>query len=90
MGINALVDNLVEDYEMTDGSLFDWNNPKHAANPYSNRDPRFHRTILHNCAKCRVRSDDTKGLDPESRIQTGRKEVWNPVQLPTKLNTITW
>ncbi len=77
-GANAPVGNLVDDYEMADGSLFDWNNPEHAANPYSNRDPRFHGTILHNGAKWRVRPDDAKGLDPENRIQTGRKEVWNP------------
>lgn len=40
--------NLVDDYEMTDGSKFDWNNPVHAANPYSNRDPRFHQTVIYN------------------------------------------
>ncbi len=40
--------NLVDDYEMTDGSKFDWNNPDHAANPYSNRDPRLKYTILTN------------------------------------------
>ncbi|MDR1369208.1 MAG: RagB/SusD family nutrient uptake outer membrane protein [Dysgonamonadaceae bacterium] len=40
--------NLVDDFEMLDGSKFDWNNPIHAANPYGNRDPRLNLTVLHN------------------------------------------
>ncbi|HMR20329.1 MAG TPA: RagB/SusD family nutrient uptake outer membrane protein, partial [Sphingobacterium sp.] len=39
--------NLVDAYEMADGTSFDWNNPTHAANPYINRDPRFAATIIH-------------------------------------------
>jgi len=39
---------LVDAYEMTDGSKFDWNNPVHAANPYENRDPRLAFSILTN------------------------------------------
>ena len=34
--------NLVDDYEMMDGTKFDWSNPAHAAAPYENRDPRFY------------------------------------------------
>lgn len=33
--------NLVDAFEMSDGSKFDWNNLEHAANPYANRDPRL-------------------------------------------------
>ncbi len=40
--------NLVDDYEMADGSKFDWSNPVHAADPYSNRDPRLKYTVLTN------------------------------------------
>ncbi|MDR0865864.1 MAG: RagB/SusD family nutrient uptake outer membrane protein [Candidatus Symbiothrix sp.] len=40
--------NLVDDYEMLDGSAFDWNNPAHAANPYENRDPRLEFSIMTN------------------------------------------
>ncbi|MGV8090445.1 MAG: RagB/SusD family nutrient uptake outer membrane protein [Mangrovibacterium sp.] len=40
--------NLVDDYEMSDGSSFDWNNPDHAAAPFSNRDPRLNFSILTN------------------------------------------
>jgi hypothetical protein len=40
--------NLVDTYEMSDGSKFDWNNPEHSANPYQNRDPRLVMTIVTN------------------------------------------
>lgn len=40
--------NLVDAYEMKDGSKFDWNNPEHVANPYANRDPRLSMTIATN------------------------------------------
>lgn len=37
--------NLVDAFEMNDGSKFDWNNPSHAADPFSNRDPRLGLTV---------------------------------------------
>lgn len=37
---------LVDSYEMLDGTPFDWNNPKHAANPYENRDKRLQWSII--------------------------------------------
>ncbi len=40
--------NLVDAFEMKDGSKFDWNDPTMAANPYSNRDPRLARTVAYN------------------------------------------
>lgn len=40
--------NLVDAYEMNDGTAFDWNNPVHRANPYANRDPRLSMTIACN------------------------------------------
>ncbi|WP_375444758.1 RagB/SusD family nutrient uptake outer membrane protein [uncultured Fibrella sp.] len=40
--------NLVDAYEMTNGTRFDWNNPVHAANPYANRDPRLGLNIILN------------------------------------------
>lgn len=40
--------NLIDAYEMADGSKFDWTNPMHAAAPYANRDPRLSYTILTN------------------------------------------
>ena len=40
--------NLVDAYEMKDGSKFDWDDPAMVANPYSNRDPRLARTVAYN------------------------------------------
>jgi hypothetical protein len=62
---------LVDDYEMEDGTKFDWNNPEHKANPYANRDPRFYATILYEGAKWRKRPADIVDKDPEGVIQVG-------------------
>lgn len=40
--------NLVDDYEMLDGTPFDWNDPAKAAQPFENRDARLGATILMN------------------------------------------
>jgi hypothetical protein len=40
--------NLVDAYDMTNGSTFDWLNPVMAANPYANRDPRLLQTVIVN------------------------------------------
>ncbi|MCW3091462.1 MAG: RagB/SusD family nutrient uptake outer membrane protein [Ferruginibacter sp.] len=43
--------NFVDEFEVKSGSTsvpFDWNNPVHAANPYSNRDPRLAATVVYN------------------------------------------
>lgn len=40
--------NLVDAYEMKDGTTFSWSNPVHADDPYLNRDPRFYETIITN------------------------------------------
>ena len=45
---NTPTQNLVDAFETSDGTYFDWSNPKHAARPYSRRDPRFYKTILYN------------------------------------------
>lgn len=37
---------LVDSYEMADGTEFSWE--KHGKNPYENREPRFYTTILYN------------------------------------------
>ncbi|MBO9619930.1 MAG: RagB/SusD family nutrient uptake outer membrane protein [Niabella sp.] len=42
---------LVDAYEMADGSLFNWNDPAKKANPYANRDPRLYASIIYNGAK---------------------------------------
>ena len=70
-GGNTPIGQLVDDYEMIDGSKFDWNNPVHKASPYENRDPRFYASILYNGAKWRPRPADVKDLDPNGIVQTG-------------------
>lgn len=43
-----VVQQMVDDFEMADGTKFDWNNPAHAKDPYLNREPRFYSDILAN------------------------------------------
>ena len=68
---NTPIQQLVDDYEMMDGSQFDWSNPDHAAAPYSNRDPRFYGTVLYDGADWKPRPSDVAGVDPSDQIQTG-------------------
>lgn len=70
-GGNAPIQQLVDDYEMMDGSKFDWDNPDHAAAPYDNRDPRFYATVLYDGADWKPRPSDVAGIDPADQVQTG-------------------
>ena len=45
-----VLENIVEAFQMADGSAFSWSNPSEAADPYANRDPRFYADILYNGA----------------------------------------
>lgn len=74
---NTPTQNLVDDYEMIDGTVFDWNNPVHAAAPYDNRDPRLYATILHDGADWKPRTADVAGTDPANQIQSGHYEIIN-------------
>src|SRR5213595_87467 len=71
-GGNTPIQNLVDDYRMTDGSKFDWNNPVEAGAPYANRDPRFYASIAYDGAPWRPRPDDVKKLDPVGIVGTFR------------------
>jgi len=72
---NSPVQLLVDDYEMMDGTKFDWDNPEHAANPYENRDARFYASILYDGAQWKPRSNANKPKDPLGQIQAGTYEV---------------
>jgi len=50
VGANATCpsQNLIDAFEMKDGSVFDWNNPVHAAIPFLNRDPRLRMSVTIN------------------------------------------
>ncbi|SFC73331.1 Starch-binding associating with outer membrane [Zunongwangia mangrovi] len=61
---------LVDSYEMIDGTEFSWSGPE-AENPYENRDPRFYASILYDGANWRQRPDDVSAADPEGIVQTG-------------------
>ena len=67
-GGNTPIQELVDDYEMIDGSKFDWNNPDHAKAPYENRDPRFYATILYDQAPWRPRPADAVDFDPDGKV----------------------
>ncbi|MFX0555835.1 RagB/SusD family nutrient uptake outer membrane protein [Maribacter sp. CXY002] len=68
---NTPIQQLVDDYQMMDGSDFDWGNPAHAAAPYENRDPRLTATILYDGAGWKPRPSDVASIDPYDEIQTG-------------------
>ena len=68
---NTPIQQLVDDYEMMDGSEFDWNNSVHSTAPYDNRDPRFYATILYDGADWKPRPSDVAGMDPADQVQTG-------------------
>lgn len=70
-GSNTPVGQMVDAYEMADGSKFDWNNPAHKAAPYANRDPRFYASINYEGAVWRPRPSDVAGKDPIGIIQAG-------------------
>lgn len=69
------VQNLVDDYEMMDGTKFDWTDPAKVKDIYTNRDPRFKATFLYDGADWKPRTSNVAGIDPYNQIQTGVYEV---------------
>ena len=72
---NSPVQLLVDDYEMMDGTKFDWSNPAHASAPYEDRDARFYASILYDGAQWKPRSSANQPRDPLGQIQTGTYEI---------------
>lgn len=70
-GSNNPIGQLVDEFEMSNGERFDWDNPLHKAAPYENREPRFYADILYDGAQWRVRPIDVRPLDAIGIIQTG-------------------
>jgi hypothetical protein len=83
---NVPIQQLVDDYEMMDGSKFDWNDPAEAAAPYKNRDPRFYASILYDGADWKPRDKISGNVDPANQIQTGAYES-APGKLEAGLDT---
>lgn len=76
-GTQAPIGDMVDAYEMNDGTKFDWNNPEQATYPYRNRDQRFYAHIFYEGAKWRTRPHDAIARDPEGIIQVGIWERWD-------------
>lgn len=74
---NTPTGNLVDAFEMRNGTKFDWNNPAQAALPYNYREPRFYAYILYEGAKWVTRPAYSIGLDPLGIIHVGYFERWN-------------
>jgi hypothetical protein len=72
---NTPIGNLVDDYEMMDGTPFSWTNPAHKAAPYVNRDPRLYATVLFDGADWKPRPSDVR--DPANQVQTGSYDLLN-------------
>jgi hypothetical protein len=68
---NTPIQQLVDDYEMMDGTKFNWSNPAHSSDPFTGRDPRFYATVLYDGATWKPRPSDVTALDPVNQIQTG-------------------
>ncbi|WP_116125148.1 RagB/SusD family nutrient uptake outer membrane protein [Lewinella sp. IMCC34183] len=74
---NTPIGALVDDFEMMDGTPFDWDDEEQATNPYENRDPRFYANILYDGAEWKPRPADVAGRDPYGEIQTGAYDSGN-------------
>ncbi len=64
---NTPIQELVDDYEMMDGSKFSWDSTE-KNDPYVNREPRFYVSILYDGAPWKPRG---KAADPANEIQAG-------------------
>lgn len=65
-GGNCPIQEFVDAFEMKDGTKFDWTNKEEAANPYANRDPRLHASVLCN-------GDEFASRNLETFINEGEK-----------------
>jgi hypothetical protein len=72
---NAPIQELVDDYEMMDGTKFNWNDPAQKARPYDNRDPRLYASILYDGAGWKPRDKISGDVDPANEIQTGQYDM---------------
>ena len=79
---NTPIQQLVDDYEMMDGSAFDWDNTEHAEAPYDDRDPRFYVSIMYDGAGWKPRPSDVEGIEPYDEIQTGYYDDGNGGTIP--------
>jgi len=88
-GTNAPIGNFVDAFEMRDGTKFNWDNPQHAALPYSYREPRFYANIFYDGASWIERASDAAVLDPDNKVQTGTWELWDGSKIVEKFGVDT-
>jgi hypothetical protein len=79
---NTPIQQLVDDYEMMDGSSFDWSEEEHAERPYENRDPRFYATVMYDGAGWKPRPPAVAAVEPYDEIQTGYYDDGNGGTIP--------
>ncbi len=72
---NAPIQELVDDYEMMDGTKFSWSDADKKAAPYDNRDPRFYASIMYDGSEWKPRDKISGNVDPVNQIQTGQYQV---------------
>jgi hypothetical protein len=70
-GNNTPLGDIVDEYEMKDGTAFNWANPAEATNPYAKRDARFYASIFYEGVPWRKRPADAQIFDPWDKIQVG-------------------
>jgi len=76
-GRNGLTNEMVDSYEMADGTTFSRSIPAQALEPYKNRDPRFYGTVIYEGALLRPRTADLTSFDPIGVMQAGTWEKWD-------------
>lgn len=72
---NTPIGIFVDDFELSNGTPFDWGNPLHKAAPFKNRDPRFYATVLYDGADWKPRNLVSGNVDPANQIQTGKYDL---------------
>jgi hypothetical protein len=86
-GIEAVggTSELVDAFEMSDGTTFSRTNPDQNLQPYLNRDPRFYASLLYEGAIFRPRPSSYATIDPIGVLQAGTWEVWDAASNSVKL-----
>src|SRR5665648_280200 len=74
-GGNTPISEFVDDFEMADGTRFNWSNPVHAANPYLNRDPRLYFTVLCNGDMWKGRAVESFFFKKADGTETGGQDT---------------
>ncbi|MEO5889583.1 MAG: RagB/SusD family nutrient uptake outer membrane protein [Ferruginibacter sp.] len=75
--LNGPTSEMVDAYEMADGSKFSRSVPAQNLEPYKNRDPRFYATVLYEGAAFRPRPASLQGIDPLGVLRVGTWEKWD-------------